>query len=102
MLQASTHAEQHSSLQARRLAALNDQLAKANTKVTQLSISLSQAHAQESSHKWQREGLQRKLGLCEAEVQALESKLSAAHMEAAGNVIANDLLGGSEHESFGC
>lgn len=88
-LQASTHAEQHNSLQARRLAALPDQLDKANGQVTKLSISLKQAHAQESSHKWQRDGLQRKLALCEGEVQALEAKLSAAHMEAAGTKAAS-------------
>lgn len=80
----STHAEQHISLQARRVAALSDQLDKANAQVTQLSISLKHAHAQESSHKWQRDALQRKLAIREGDIQALESKLSAAHMEAAG------------------
>lgn len=84
ILQASTHAEQHISLQARRLAVLSDQLDKADAHVTQLSISLQHAHGLESSHKWQRDVLQRKLAICEGEVQALDSKLSAAHMEAAG------------------
>ena len=83
-LQVSTYSEQHISLQARRVATLLDQLDKANAQVTQLSISLKHTHAQESSHKWQRDALQRKLGICEGEIQALESKLSAAHMEAAG------------------
>lgn len=83
-LQISTHAEQHISLQGRRLAALTDQLEQASSQATQLSLSLEHAHARESAHKWQRDSLQRKLALCEGDIQALESKLSAAHMEAAG------------------
>ena len=66
------------------MAALSDQLDKAHAQVTQLSIRLEQAHTQESNHKWQRDALQRKLAVCEGDIQALESKLSAAHMEAAG------------------
>ena len=95
-LQASTHAEQHNGLQARRLAALSDQLEKSNSQVTKLSISLKQAHAQESSHKWQRDSLQRKLAVCEGEVQALEAKLSAAHMEAAGTEAASTVITGAQ------
>ncbi len=83
-IQAGTHADQHASLQARRLAALSDQLDQANAQVIQLSISLKHAHDQESRHKWQRDALQRKLAVCEADVQSLESKLSAAYMESAG------------------
>ena len=83
-IQAGTHADQHASLQARRLAAVSDQLDQANAQVIQLSISLKHAHGQESRHKWQRDALQRKLAVCEADVQSLEAKLSAAHMESAG------------------
>ncbi len=83
-MQTSTHADEHASLQARRLSALSDQLEQANTQVVQLSISLEHAQARESTHKWQREALQRKLAVCEADVQSLEAKLSAAHMESAG------------------
>lgn len=83
-VQASTHADQQASLQARRLQALSDQLDHANAQVIQLSINLKHAHAQEANHKWQHDGLQRKLAGCEAEVQSLEAKLSAAHMESAG------------------
>ncbi|DBB14510.1 TPA: hypothetical protein ACH3X3_004792 [Trebouxia sp. C0006] len=87
--QAGTHADQHASLQARRLAALSDQLDQANAQVIQLSISLKHAHGQESRHKWQRDALQRKLAVCEADVQSLESKLSAAYMESAGTADAS-------------
>lgn len=71
-------------MQARRVAALTDQLEEASSQVSQLSLTLKHAHAQESAHKWQRDALQRKLALCEGDIQALEAKLSAAHMEAAG------------------
>lgn len=83
-IQVGTHADQHASMQARRLAALSDQLDQANAQVIQLNISLKHAHGQESRHKWQRDALQRKLAVCEADVQSLEAKLSAAHMESAG------------------
>ncbi|DBA92530.1 TPA: hypothetical protein ACH3X1_002761 [Trebouxia sp. C0004] len=87
--QAGTHADQHASLQARRLAALSDQLDQANAQVIQLNITLKHAHDQESRHKWQRDALQRKLAVCEADVQSLEARLSAAHMESAGTADAS-------------
>ncbi|KAL0020086.1 hypothetical protein WJX79_009298 [Trebouxia sp. C0005] len=87
--QADTHADQHASLQARRLAALSDQLDQANVQIIQLSISLKHAHGQESRHKWQRDALQRKLAVCETDVQSLEARLSAAHMESAGTADAS-------------
>ena len=82
--QTQAHADGHASLQARRLAALSDQLEQANAQTLQLDISLKHAHEQESSHKWQREALQRKLAVCEADMRSLETRLSAAHMENAG------------------
>lgn len=88
-LQASTHADQHASLQARRLQAITDQLDQGNAQIIQLSINLKHAHAQEANHKWQHDGLQRKLAVCEAEVQLLEAKLLAAHMESAGMLSAH-------------
>ncbi|KAL3148684.1 hypothetical protein ABBQ38_014099 [Trebouxia sp. C0009 RCD-2024] len=88
-VQISTHAEQHISLQGHRVAALTDQLEEASSQATQLSLSLKHAHAQESAHKWQRDALQRKLALCEGDIQTLEAKLSAAHMEAAGTAEAS-------------
>lgn len=85
-MQANIHAEQHASLQAQRLAALQDQLEQANAQVLKLDLAVKHANSQQGSLKWQREDLQRKLTICEGEIRALESKLSAAHMESAGGL----------------
>ena len=63
---------------------MSDQLDQASAQIIQLSISLKHAHAQEGNYKWQHDALQRKLAASEADVQFLEAKLSAAHMESAG------------------
>ena len=79
-------------MQARRLATVSEQLEQANAQTLQLSTSLKHAHDTESSHKWQREALQRKLAVCEADVRGLEAKLSAAHMENSGLPAAHSTL----------
>lgn len=88
-MQANMHAEQQASLQAQRLAALQDQLEQANAQVLKLDLAVKHANSQQGSLKWQRDDLRRKLTICEGEVRELESKLSAAHMESAGEALAN-------------
>ena len=82
------HAEQQASLQAQRLAALQDQLEQANAQVLKLDLAVKHANSQQGSLKWQWDDLSRKLTICEGEVRELESKLSAAHMESAGEALA--------------
>ena len=84
------HAEQQAGLHEQRLAALQDQLEQASAQVLQLDLAVKHANSQQGSLKWQRDDLQRKLTVCEGEVRELESKLSAARMESAGEAAADD------------